>query len=120
MVLAQDTDIILLDEPVNHLDIRYQYSILDLVRRLSARDGKTVLTVLHDLNLAAGFADDVVMMRQGELLASGEVESTITRENVERVFDLPADIFVRGGRLVCLPGHVPNIAATMQTKAMCG
>lgn len=120
MVLAQDTDIILLDEPVNHLDIRYQYSILDLVRQLSTRNGKTVLTVLHDLNLAAGFADDVVMMRQGELLASGEAEATITRENVERVFDLPADVFVRNGRLVCLPGHVPNIAATAQAEAMCG
>ncbi len=120
MVLAQDTDIILLDEPVNHLDIRYQYSILELVRQLSVNEGKTILTVLHDLNLAACFADDIVMMRQGELLAGGDARATITRENVERVFDLPADIFMRDGRLVCLPGHVANITTNEPAEALRG
>lgn len=120
MVLAQDTDTILLDEPVNHLDISYQYSILELVRQLSQRHGKTVLTVLHDLNLAASFADDVVMMRRGELFASGETGSTLTQDNVERVFDLSVDIFTRDGRLVCLPDQTPNIGTKTQSTVIPG
>jgi ABC-type cobalamin/Fe3+-siderophores transport system ATPase subunit len=110
MVLAQDTDVILMDEPVNHLDIKYQYTVLALVRELSVQHGKTVVTVLHDLNLASSFADDVIMLRSGKVIAAGPVETTITAPNVEAVFDLPADVFSRDGRLVCLPG-MPRAAS---------
>ena len=71
MVLAQDTDVILMDEPVNHLDMKYQYAVLSLVRELTDRHGKTVIVVLHDLNLASTFADDVIMLKAGRVLASG-------------------------------------------------
>lgn len=103
MVLAQDTDVILMDEPVNHLDMKYQYAVLGLVRELSVRHGKTVIVVLHDLNLTSAFADDVIMLRDGRVVAAGPVEQALTAANVEQVFDLKADIFDRGGRLVCLP-----------------
>ncbi|MFC6487532.1 ABC transporter ATP-binding protein [Nitratireductor sp. GCM10026969] len=103
MVLAQDTDVIMMDEPVNHLDMKYQYAVLGLVRELSVRHGKTVMVVLHDLNLTSAFADDVIMLRGGRVVAAGPVEQALTAANVERVFDLKADIFDRGGRLVCLP-----------------
>ncbi|WP_107676949.1 ABC transporter ATP-binding protein [Agrobacterium sp. LAD9] len=103
MVLAQDTDVILMDEPVNHLDMKYQYAVLGLVRELSDRHGKTVIVVLHDLNLASTFADDVIMLKAGRVLASGPVTTTVTSANVAEVFDLDADIFSRQGRLICVP-----------------
>jgi ABC-type cobalamin/Fe3+-siderophores transport system ATPase subunit len=113
MVLAQDTDVILMDEPVNHLDMKYQYTVLNLVRALSARHGKTVVVVLHDLNLASSFADDVIMLRAGKVIAAGPVAATITASTVESVFDIRADVFNRDGRLVCLPGmgHADMVAA---------
>ncbi len=110
MILAQDTDIILLDEPVNHLDVHFQYSILDLLRSLTRR-GKTIVAVLHDLNLTAAFADDVVMMRDGRIFAQGRTADTISAESVRDVFDFDADVFARGGRLVCLPAHAPQAPA---------
>ncbi|EGP55953.1 ABC transporter-like protein [Agrobacterium tumefaciens F2] len=103
MVLAQDTEVILMDEPVNHLDMKYQYAVLNLVRELTDRHGKTVIVVLHDLNLASTFADDVIMLKAGRVLASGPVANTVTSANVADVFDLEADIFSRQGRLICVP-----------------
>ncbi|KZM50755.1 ABC transporter ATP-binding protein [Labrenzia sp. OB1] len=103
MVLAQDTDIVLLDEPVNHLDMKYQFAVLELIRELTEIYGKTVVAVLHDLNLTTTFADDVVLMRSGKCVTSGPVAETVTTGNVERVFDLKTQIFPRDGRLVCFP-----------------
>ncbi|TFH87214.1 ABC transporter ATP-binding protein [Billgrantia azerbaijanica] len=105
MVLAQNAEVVLMDEPVNHLDIKYQYAVLELVRSLTLNHGKTVIAVLHDLNLAAAFADEVVMLRGGRVVAAGSVAETITASTVAHVFDLRADVFRRDGRLVCLP-HV--------------
>ncbi|MCK5933384.1 MAG: ABC transporter ATP-binding protein [Fulvimarina manganoxydans] len=103
MILAQDAGIVLMDEPVNHLDMTYQYATMSLVKDLTRDHGKTVITVLHDLNLTLAFADDVVMMREGRIVAAGPVRETVTPETVRAVFDLDADIFERDGRLVCLP-----------------
>lgn len=103
MVLAQDARIILMDEPVNHLDMKYQYAVLDLVRRLTRDHGKTVVVVLHDLNLTTAFADDVVMLRAGAVMAAGPATRTVTAATVQQTFDLDADIFDRDGRLICLP-----------------
>ncbi|RLQ85315.1 ABC transporter ATP-binding protein [Notoacmeibacter ruber] len=103
MVLAQNADIILMDEPVNHLDVTYQYSVLELIRDLIETHGKTVVAVLHDLNLAAAFADDVVMMAEGRIVSVGPVRETLDEGNIRRVFGVDADVFERGGRLVCLP-----------------
>lgn len=103
MTLAQDADIILMDEPVNHLDVKYQIAILKLVRDLSTRQGKTVVTVLHDLNLTSAFADNVVMMNDGQLVAAGSVTETITPASIHQVFGLHADVIRHKDRLVCIP-----------------
>ncbi|MBC8719769.1 ABC transporter ATP-binding protein [Ochrobactrum sp. Marseille-Q0166] len=108
MVLAQNTDIILMDEPVNHLDVKYQYAVLDLVRKLSQQYGKTVLVVLHDINLTATFADDVVMLKDGQIRAAGCVEDVINAANIEMVFDISADVFTRKGRMICQPFPVED------------
>lgn len=103
MILAQDAETILLDEPVNHLDVKYQISIMTLIRSLIREQGKTVIAVLHDLNLAARFADDVLVMRGGEMLAAGAVRDVITPQIIEKAYDFKADIFEHSGRLICLP-----------------
>ncbi|MEM9629885.1 MAG: ABC transporter ATP-binding protein [Pseudomonadota bacterium] len=103
MVLAQDTNVILLDEPVNHLDMKYQFAILELVKELTVNRGKTVIAVLHDLNLTTAFADEVVLLRAGSCVTSGPVGETVTAQNIEQVFDFRTQIFPHDGRLVCLP-----------------
>ncbi|WP_040672029.1 ATP-binding cassette domain-containing protein [Nitratireductor indicus] len=108
MILAQDADTILLDEPVNHLDVHYQYAILALIRSLTQR-GKTIVAVLHDLNLTSAFADEVVMMHDGKVVSHSDTRTTITADNVRRVFDFDADVFIRDERLVCLPRNRTDV-----------
>lgn len=88
MALAQETDLLLLDEPTTYLDITHQIEVLDLVDRLNQEQGRTVAVVLHDLNLACRYAHHIVMMRDGELVASGEPSAVITAESVRNVFGL--------------------------------
>ncbi|WP_200919274.1 ABC transporter ATP-binding protein [Curtobacterium sp. Leaf261] len=88
MVLAQDTDVVLLDEPTTFLDIAHQYDVLDLAAALHAA-GRTVVAVLHDLNQAARYATNVIAMEQGRIVAEGPASLVVTAELVERVFGLP-------------------------------
>ena len=71
MALAQGTDLLLLDEPTTYLDLAHQVEMLDLLADLNARRGTTVVMVLHDLNLAARYADHLVAMRDGRVVAEG-------------------------------------------------
>jgi len=87
MVLAQETPYLLLDEPTTFLDIAHQYELLRLLRRL-VDEGRTVVVVLHDLNQACRFADHVVAMREGRVVASGAPSEVVTAELVHDVFDM--------------------------------
>ncbi|MBX8612770.1 Fe(3+) dicitrate ABC transporter ATP-binding protein FecE [Pseudomonas cichorii] len=91
MVLAQDAAIVLLDEPTTYLDISHQVELLDLMRQLSA-EGKTVITVLHDINQACRYADHLAVMQAGRLVASGTPEEVLDAELVGRVFDVQVQI----------------------------
>ena len=71
MALAQDTDLLLLDEPTTYLDINHQVELLRLLRKLNAESGKTIVVVLHDLNLACRFCDHVIAMADGAIVAEG-------------------------------------------------
>jgi len=86
MSLAQQTGIMLLDEPTNFLDIRYQVEILELLRHLSRAGGKTIVVVLHDLNQAVRYADLIAMLSDGGILASGPARTIVSAETVEAVF----------------------------------
>lgn len=103
MVLAQDADILLLDEPVNHLDIRYQYEVLTLVRDLMARRGRTVVAVLHDLNLAGAFADRVALMEGGRLTVHAPCAEVLTAERIAQVWGIRGEVVTRGARVSFLP-----------------
>ncbi|WP_417218485.1 ABC transporter ATP-binding protein [Arthrobacter sp.] len=91
MVLAQDTDVILLDEPTTFLDIAHQYDLLELFAELN-REGRTIVAVLHDLNQAARFASDLVVMKSGAIHAQGPPRVILTPELVRGVFGLEADV----------------------------
>jgi len=91
MALAQDTELLLLDEPTTFLDIAHQYEMLGLCSRLHTQ-GRTLVAVLHDLNQAARFATHLVVMAEGAVVAQGPPSDIITAELVEAVFGLPARI----------------------------
>ncbi len=106
MALAQDTDLLLLDEPTTYLDIAHQVEVLDLIRQLNHARGRTVVAVLHDLNQAARYADHLIAMRAGKIVAQGPPADTVTAELVKEVFGLAAVVVpdpVTGDPLV-VPG----------------
>ena len=86
LVLAQTTPVLLLDEPTTFLDIGHQLEVLELVRRLPKERGMTVAVVLHDLNHAARFADHLVVMAHGDVVAAGPPQEVVTRDLLARVF----------------------------------
>ncbi len=103
MIIAQDSDIILLDEPVNHLDVRHQYSILALVREIMMRTNKTVITVLHDLNQASVFADEICLLKQGVVIAHDKTNRVMTHKNIKKGFNFDSNFVSQSGRVFCVP-----------------
>lgn len=92
MALAQGTDLLLLDEPTTYLDVAHQVEMLDLLADLNARRGTTIVMVLHDLNLAARYADHLVALRHGRVVASGTPAEVVTEEVVRTVFGLESRV----------------------------
>ena len=92
MVLAQQTDIVLLDEPTTYLDVAHQVELLDLLRDLNRDQGTTVVMVLHELNLAARYADHLVVMSAGRVVAQGTPSEVLTAEAVQGAFGLQARV----------------------------
>jgi iron complex transport system ATP-binding protein len=92
MALAQQTDLLLLDEPTTYLDIAHQMDILDLCAQLHEKQGRTLVAVLHDLNHAARYATHMIAMRDGKVLATGTPAEVVTAANVEEIFELPCRV----------------------------
>lgn len=88
MALAQQTPLLLLDEPTTYLDIAHQVEVLNLARRLH-RGGRTVVAVLHELNLAFRYATHLIVMKEGEILTTGSTADVVSTELIEEVFGLP-------------------------------
>ncbi|MBI4675621.1 MAG: ABC transporter ATP-binding protein [Chloroflexi bacterium] len=86
MALAQEPQVLLLDEPTVHLDINHQIEILDLVRKLNRERGLTVLATMHDLNLAALYFDDLVLLERGRIVAAGAPVQVLSAERIRDVF----------------------------------
>ncbi len=108
MALAQGTDLLLLDEPTTYLDLAHQIDVLDLVQRLHDEMGRTVVMVLHDLNLAARYAEHLVAMKDGRIVVQGPPAEVLTEEVLLEVFGLDARVVadpVSGTPLVVPIGH---------------
>lgn len=93
MALAQQTDILLLDEPTTYLDLAHQVELLDLLCELNEERGTTMVLVLHELNLAARVADHLIAMKDGEIACAGDASAVMTSENLHRVFGLKASVY---------------------------
>lgn len=104
MALAQETDILLLDEPTTYLDLAHQLEVLELLAKLN-RQGKTIIMVLHDLNHAAHFADHLVVMADGNVVAQGRASDVITEETIRDVFQVESRVIPHPvtGLPLCLP-----------------
>lgn len=91
MALAQQTDVLLLDEPTTYLDLAYQMDVLDLLDDLNAQ-GRTIIMVLHDLNHAARYADQIVALRSGQIVVQGSPEQVMTPDHIFQVFGLKTHV----------------------------
>jgi iron complex transport system ATP-binding protein len=118
MALAQDTPVLLLDEPTTFLDIAHQVELLDLVRHLNREGGRTIVMVLHDLNMAVRYADHIVAMKDGAIIAEGRPQDIVEPEMVARVFGIECRVLPQagGGAPIVVPiravgtaaGHTPE------------
>ena len=105
MVLAQQTDIILLDEPTTFLDLKVQVDLLNLLTHLAKTHGRTLVVVLHELNLAAAYADQLIMMKKGHIFTQGCPNEVFTASNLYDVFGLKANVITdpTSGCKMCVP-----------------
>lgn len=92
MALAQGTEILVLDEPTTYLDLAHQLDILLLLQKLNKEENRTIIMVLHDLNLASRFSDYMIAMKDGELVTEGTPNSVMTRDYLRTLFNIEADI----------------------------
>ena len=92
MALAQETEIIFLDEPTTYLDMAHQLEVLELLQKLNREQERTVVMVLHDLNQAARFADYIIALKDGEIVKAGNCEEVINKDVLRKVFNIDAEI----------------------------
>jgi len=83
---AQTPEILLLDEPTAHLDIRHQAAIMDVLKKLNKEQGLTVVVILHDLNLASGYCDDIILLNEGKIYKKGGRDEILNKETIEEVY----------------------------------
>lgn len=111
LALAQNPRVLLLDEPTTYLDIRYQLELLELLKQLNQQQGLTIITVLHDVNLAVRYSDRLAMLHQGRLWVVGEPADVLTPINLQQVFDVEAIVLETpvGLQVCCLPSNTMNL-----------
>lgn len=102
MVIAQDTDYILLDEPLNNLDMKHSVQIMKILRRLVDDLGKTVVIVLHDINFASVYSDRIVALKAGRIVKDGETDEIINTESLKEIYDMDIPIQQVEGSRICV------------------
>ncbi|MGY1748589.1 iron ABC transporter ATP-binding protein [Modestobacter sp. SYSU DS0511] len=100
MVLCQGTDYVLLDEPLNNLDMKHSVGMMRMLRRMASELGKTVVLVVHDINFASAYSDRIVAMRDGRVVAEGPTAELMETAVLRKVFDVEVDVHEIGGRQV--------------------
>lgn len=102
MVLCQDTDYVLLDEPLNNLDMKHAMSMMKLMQKACRELGKTVVLVLHDINFASWYSDYIIAMREGKVRRHGTTSEIITPEALKDIYDMDINVHEIGGHRVSL------------------
>lgn len=90
--IAQNAQIMLLDEPVSHIDLRYQIELLDSIKRLNRKKNLTIVMILHDLNLASEYSDNIFLLKKGEVYSKGNPSDVLTKENIEYVYRVKVNL----------------------------
>lgn len=83
----QNTEIVLLDEPISHLDIGYQFKIMDIIKKINRESKKTIISIFHDLNIASEYCDKLLLVLNGEIYSKGTPDKVLTFENIEKVYN---------------------------------
>lgn len=102
MVIAQDTDYILLDEPLNNLDMKHSVQIMKILRRLVDDLGKTVVIVLHDINFASVYSDNIVALKNGKVVKEGKTEEIIQSDSLKEIYDMDIPIQQMNNCRICV------------------
>lgn len=102
MILAQDTEYVLLDEPLNNLDLNHANQMMHLLKQLVEERGKTIVIVLHDINFAAGFADYVLAMKNGEIVAQGATQEVMNASTLTDLYDMSIRVCEIEGKRFCM------------------
>ncbi|MDR2036957.1 MAG: ABC transporter ATP-binding protein [Bacteroidales bacterium] len=104
--LAQEPEVLLLDEPTANLDIRHQLEVMEVLKTLSAKE-MTIVIAIHDINMAVRYASHIMMLKDGHIFSYGGRE-VITTEHIETLYQIPVDIIDRDGQLFIVPGKWPG------------
>lgn len=102
MILAQDTDYILLDEPLNNLDMKHSAEMMRMLRKLVNDFGKTIVIVIHDINFASCYSDTIVALKNGKLVNHTSTEEMITENNLKRLYDMNFNIKEVDNQKICI------------------
>ena len=105
--IAQDTEWLILDEPTSSLDVRHQMSLMESLSLLNTEQGKTILTVLHDINMAASYCSHIVMMKDGKIFCSGRTHDVMTQENLSKVYEVEFEVLANpvSGKKYFIPNN---------------
>lgn len=109
--LAQEADILLLDEPTSNLDIRHQLEVMDIMKGIVSKKGISAIVAIHDLNLASRYTDRLLMMNGGRIFAAGNPESVLTVENIRRAYGVEALVKNDGERPYIIPVRPINCSS---------
>ncbi|MEZ9165621.1 ABC transporter ATP-binding protein [Vibrio cyclitrophicus] len=102
MVVAQDTNYVFLDEPLNNLDIKHSVEIMQTLRRLAHEFNKAVVIVIHDINFASCYSDNIVAMKKGKVVKSGKVAEVVEKSVMESIYEIPFEIREFDGVRICM------------------
>ncbi|WP_337033366.1 ABC transporter ATP-binding protein [Paenibacillus illinoisensis] len=102
MVIAQNTEYILLDEPLNNLDMKHSVQIMKVLRKMVDELGKTIVIVIHDINFASCYSDYIVALKEGRVVQEGKTEDIIDTEVLQQVYDMHIPVQVINGRKICV------------------
>ena len=101
MVIAQDTEYIFLDEPLNNLDMRHSVQIMKVLKRLIKENGKTIMVVIHDINFVSCYADHIVAMKNGQVICQGDTEEVIDENVLKEIYGMDISVKTIDGKKIC-------------------
>ena len=102
MVLAQDTDYIFLDEPLNNLDMKHSVQIMKMLRRITDELGKTVVIVIHDINFASCYSDEIIALQDGEIAVTGTVDEIMQASTLSKLYDMDFNVQEINDKKICV------------------